>query len=151
MRFRGRIDRVDDVGGAGVRVVDYKTGSSRPYRRDSFEGGRQLQLPIYLLAACGEAGVESGSCGYLFVSGPRWMSEPDRESLAERFGDFSRAVSLILTGITGGDFFPLPTDVATCERYCPYRHVCGAGRDVLAEMKRTDPDLRDLNELRGIR
>ena len=55
IRFRGIIDRLDANGdGSAALVIDYKTGSSRPYanlERDPIDRGRRLQLGVYSLAA----------------------------------------------------------------------------------------------------
>ena len=53
-RFRGFIDRVDVAqDGRRAVVMDYKTGSSRQYRKmedDPLMAGKRLQLPVYALA-----------------------------------------------------------------------------------------------------
>jgi len=49
LRLRGRIDRIDRLGEA-YQVVDYKSGSGSPSRRD-MEAGTSFQLPLYLWAA----------------------------------------------------------------------------------------------------
>jgi len=55
VRFRGKIDRVDQAADETLRVYDYKTGSARDYARLSEEdpdnAGTHLQLPVYALAA----------------------------------------------------------------------------------------------------
>lgn len=54
IRLRGAIDRVDEGPRGGLYVVDYKTGSSKSYSgllEDPFNGGTNLQLLIYGLAA----------------------------------------------------------------------------------------------------
>lgn len=155
LRFRGRIDRVDRLPDGGVQVVDYKTGSSSRYREDALRGGRQLQLPIYLLAGCREAGAEAGRALYLFTAGPKDVREFDLQGLRERSDDLRQAVGLILDGIRSGNFFPLPADPydaygSYCRRYCPHRIACGAARGKLAEMKQSDPATADLQTLREI-
>jgi ATP-dependent helicase/DNAse subunit B len=152
--FRGRIDRIDTCAGGGIRVIDYKTGNASAYREDSFRGGRQLQLPIYLIAACERAGQEPGEAFYLFTREPRAMSEFNMTKLGERMDEFREALGLIVEGISGGSFFPLPAEAAsyrsTCGSYCPFRMVCGAARGTIAEMKAADPQAADLRRLREI-
>ncbi len=59
--LRGKIDRVDwSPARQLIRVVDYKTGKL-PSRLESLDGGRQLQIHIYLLAACECLGLEKAS------------------------------------------------------------------------------------------
>ncbi|WBL36597.1 PD-(D/E)XK nuclease family protein [Tepidiforma flava] len=59
--FRGKADRVDVRDGGELVVIDYKTGKADPFKqaKDSplakQDGGWLLQLPIYALAARGQA------------------------------------------------------------------------------------------------
>jgi hypothetical protein len=155
---RGRIDRVDGLAGGGVQVIDYKSGSSRRYRKDSFEGGTQVQLPLYLLAAAAQRRAQSGRARYFFVTEPGFTSEFTLQALEERREDLEKIVRLVVDGVRSGNFFVLPRETAGgrgrhCSEYCSYAPVCGAARDKLAEIKYdagTDPDLADLRELWGI-
>jgi len=150
--FRGRIDRIDALPDGTVQVVDYKTGKGGGLRRRSLAGGTQLQLPIYLLAACELTGAPDGSALYLMVGGPRDVPQFTRAELEERMDEFRRIVRAIVHGIAAGDFYPLPAYGARsyCERYCPFRSVCGAARSYLAQMKQGDPDADALAELRAV-
>jgi hypothetical protein len=51
LRFRGAADRVDRAADGALVVVDYKTGSKKPYEKISEDdpdlGGTRLQLPVY--------------------------------------------------------------------------------------------------------
>lgn len=59
MLFRGIIDRIDRYQDH-LRVIDYKTGN-KEFSRKELEAGVQLQLPLYLRAACnGEKGTPAG-------------------------------------------------------------------------------------------
>ena len=59
MRFHGVIDRIDRYRDY-LRVIDYKTGP-KDFSTKELEAGVQLQLPLYLRAACnGEKGVPAG-------------------------------------------------------------------------------------------
>jgi len=151
--FRGRIDRLDRLGGDGIEAVDYKTGKGSGLKKATFRGGRQLQLPVYLLAAAELLEARKGGALYLLVSGPKDVPQFTLAELAERMDEFRRAVRLIVEGIAAGNFFPLPAADAdvrrACEQFCPYAVVCGAARGTLAEMKQTDPEAASLRELRG--
>ena len=64
--LRGMADRVDRAPSGGrIVVIDYKTGSIRPYRHlgatDPTHRGRRLQLPVYALAARAAVGDHDGS------------------------------------------------------------------------------------------
>lgn len=149
--FRGRMDRVDLLPD-GFSVIDYKTGDSGRHRPDSFDGGRQLQLPVYLLAAAQRLNEQTGQAAYFFVSEPRLMSEFTLDALARRTGDLRTIVRLIRDGIQKGLFFPLPhmQELAYCENHCDFSLICGLARRTIAEMKASDPAARDLQELRSI-
>jgi RecB family exonuclease len=152
--FRGRIDRLDRLPDGGLQVVDYKTGSGSGLKGKKLLGGRQLQLPVYLLAAAELTEARAGSALYLLVSGPGDVPQFTLSELEEKMADFRRAVRLVVEGIAAGEFFPLPASAAdvryACEQYCPYGLVCGAARGTLAEMKQTDPQADRLHELRDI-
>jgi hypothetical protein len=155
VEFEGRIDRIDRSEGGGIVVVDYKTGRSANYKKNSLAGGTQLQLPVYLLCATELMEAGAGRALYLHVPGPQDVPEFDLDGLRGRLEDFRRALELIRDGIGEGDFFPLPAadrrSTYRCGSYCPYAHVCGAAREKLAEIKETDPDADRLRRLRAIR
>jgi len=75
----GYIDRVD-AGPGGATVVDYKL-SGRPVQWDMFLAGRQLQLPVYMLAiaAAGDPTLAPGQAEFQPVE-PDWSGN-DRASL----------------------------------------------------------------------
>ncbi|NLW49965.1 MAG: PD-(D/E)XK nuclease family protein [Candidatus Brocadiaceae bacterium] len=149
--FRGRIDRIDALPDGAIAIVDYKTGKGAALKGRDLAGGTQLQLPIYLLAACRMMDVTDGSARYLLVDVPKDVPQFTRRELEERLEDFRRVVGGILQGIAAGDFCPLPAQSAGshCERYCSFRAVCGAARGFLAQMKAADPAAQRLQDLRA--
>ncbi len=48
LKIGGKIDRVDDLGGGKIEIIDYKTGATIPTQR---EVDKNLQLSFYALAA----------------------------------------------------------------------------------------------------
>ncbi len=48
LRIGGRLDRVDDLGGGEIEIIDYKTGATIPTQKDV---DKNLQLSFYALAA----------------------------------------------------------------------------------------------------
>ena len=154
VQLMGRMDRVDRLPGDELQVVDYKSGRSERCRSDSFDGGRQLQLPLYLLAAAHLFGAKEGRARYLFAADQKYRRQFTLEMLRERMGDLRRVVGLILDGIASGEFFLLPNDDGPaghyCEQYCPCQRICGPARARLSEIKAASPGLKRLKELREI-
>lgn len=152
--FRGRIDRVDRPTDGAIQVVDYKTGKSSGYKEGQFKGGRQLQLPVYLLAAADELEAEQGSARYFFVKEAKDVHQFSLEELRPRLDDLRRILRLVTEGVSGGNFFPMPDEShesrTYCERYCPYGAVCGPARQDLADFKAVGHQADALRELRSI-
>ena len=147
--IHGRIDRVD-VRGGGVRILDYKAG-----RRDRYvghlAGGRQLQLPLYLMAYYELFGAEVGSslAGYCF---PLEDGEKYKYVVSERKGLDAAAVRRLVGGVLAlardGVFVAGGEDVC---RYCDFRIACDAGRSYLPEKKWASPEALRFRELREIK
>ena len=69
LRLHGRIDRVNwDEARSRFRVVDYKTGGRHAERSGELQGGRMLQLPLYVLAASKLLGIDpaAGAAAYVY-------------------------------------------------------------------------------------
>ncbi|MEW5783738.1 MAG: PD-(D/E)XK nuclease family protein [Bacillota bacterium] len=150
--LRGRIDRIDRCG-EKVRVIDYKSGRKKG-RDDSLEGGTALQLPLYLLAAADALGLadlaRAEACAYYLAgdgvkpvrfSGHNW---PEKEETLHK------TLSVILSGILGGLYFPYPGESGENCRYCPYKTVCGPEITGLFHGKSRDPRLADFLSLKEI-
>lgn len=142
LRFRGRIDRVDE-GPDGLIAVDYKTGRAGR-EADEYRSGAALQLPVYLQGVAKHYGVEPAS-----VSAEYWY--------ASRRGTFARstirgadvltdpeledAFRTITDGIQAGRFFPYPGERRGERRrpnctYCDYFAVCSTDVDARFEHKK---------------
>ena len=133
LRVRGRIDRVDRVGGAAGNVFavwDYKTGSSWKYhQKPPFWQGRVVQHALYLelmkahLLALSEHFPEARveRFGFFFPSertrGERIEFTP--EQLAEGGAIFQR-----LASIAGNGAF-LATNTSDDCAFCDYQRICG--------------------------
>ena len=48
LKIGGKIDRVDEIAGGGIEIIDYKTGENVPKQKDV---DKDMQLTIYALAA----------------------------------------------------------------------------------------------------
>lgn len=148
VEFRGRIDRVDRCGDGTLLVVDYKTGSPDRYRglrQDPVNRGRQLQLPIYALAAraaFGE-GATAVRAAYRMVGRTRGEFEVSLDAATTtRFGE---VLEIITGGIQAGVFpmrpgAPGSEDFENC-RVCDYTGLCPSGRRRQWETARRDERL----------
>ncbi len=129
-RLRGFIDRVDEIGKDTYRIIDYKTGSSRPYEDlVHFGRGRTLQPALYAIALEQILSRERpgrtprvAESGYLFPSrkgeGHEIMVRDfDRDRLRLLLND-------LLALIEKGRFFAGPDAWCT---YCDYCNVCVSG------------------------
>ena len=138
-RLRGFIDRVDRIGPASYRIIDYKTGSPAPYENlVHFGRGRTLQPALYAVALeqilarerPGERPRVAES-GYLFPSrkgeGHEIMVRGfDRDKLRRLLGD--------LLGLLGKGYFMAGPD-AKCG-FCDYRAACVSGGPAVSKRKR---------------
>jgi ATP-dependent helicase/nuclease subunit B len=128
IKLRGVIDRIDERDD-GLVVIDYKTGRT-PIRHAEALDGRNLQLPIYAMAA-GLAignGAKVASAYYLHIHSRKKGSElphKDDERLSlvaviarteERIRDYARRAR-------GGDFPVSPND-DRCPPYCEFDVMC---------------------------
>jgi len=135
-RLKGFIDRIDRTGPGTFRILDYKTGSPKPFEDlVAFGKGRMIQHALYAVAAekllvaeglAREARVTES--GYSFPTrrgegGEVIVSEFDREVFRDLLGD-------ILALISKGFFVSALKDECG---YCDFSPVCGG---VPAETKR---------------
>jgi len=145
--LRGIVDRIDrSPDGREAWVIDYKTGSKKPYEgirdQDPFAGGTRLQLPIY---AEGTPGPERVTAGYWFVSragGFEWVNYVSTPERQERLRD---VLATMVEGIRGGAFPAVSGDEnayyggwENC-RYCDFTRLCSRRRDDEFAEKREDP------------
>jgi ATP-dependent helicase/nuclease subunit B len=150
--FRGRIDRVDQTSDGSTVVIDYKTGSSRPFAGvdvDHYAGGRHLQLGVYGLAVASGAGPVRST--YDFVSergGYRRIGHPVGPAEIDTLEDI---VDTLATTMEQGWFPAQPGPVSSDGRgqcdYCPYDAVCPPNRHDVWERVRQDPVLVRFVEL----
>jgi ATP-dependent helicase/nuclease subunit B len=143
--FRGRIDRVDrSADGSRFRVVDYKSGRLRGDKPDRLQGGRTMQLPVYLLAGAALAGVApdaSGSAEYAYVSRRASYERVQftQEALHGRRDGLDQVLRTVAGGVADGRFFPHPGKGGKNCTYCAYAPVCDGRVADLFERNRADP------------
>jgi len=114
-RVTGRMDRVDQLEGGGVAVVDYKTGAPRSQE----DADRSLQLSIYALAAEQQWGRPLRLLFHNLEDGSTVATIRER---AQREGAEAR-IQQVVAGIAAGNFEPTPS--YHCRR-CEYRGLCPA-------------------------
>lgn len=151
LRFRGIIDRVDIFDhGRSVLVMDYKTGSPRPYsglEKDPIDRGKRLQLGIYSLAAQSMApdATEVKAAYWLasapgkFELAPKKLFDINDPETAQRFRN---GVTTVVSGISQGVFPANPGKLSgegfvNCQ-YCDFDTLCPSRRGYVWETKKMD-------------
>ena len=156
IRVAGAIDRLDDQPD-GLRVVDYKTGTTWKYRGKSgiYDGGRRLQHVLYCQVASQRMGKAADRMEFHFPTrrGENAVKAYKRDDLL-RGGEL---VAALLEGMAKG-WFPPTEDVRDC-RFCDYRDVCdvresrrgGASSRYAAWTKLNLEEVEELSALRRAR
>lgn len=152
---RGAIDRLDRIP-EGLRVVDYKTGSTYRYggKTGTWEGGRRLQHVIYAGVASLLHAADTAVMEYHF---PTRKGENRRVSYTARdLVSGPELVSRLLDLVAKGLF--LPTDTDNDCRFCDYQAVCrvratdfSTNSPLAKWVKERIGDLPELAGLRAIR
>ncbi|WP_426571270.1 PD-(D/E)XK nuclease family protein [Aquihabitans sp. McL0605] len=112
--LRGMADRVDRSADGTLHVLDYKTGSTTPYRGlspdDPHQGGRRLQLAVYGLAARQHVHDPAAPvrAEYWFTSSKGRFEKLGYDITDEVLAQVSAAMATIVDGIEGGLFAPHP-------------------------------------------
>jgi RecB family exonuclease len=154
LRLHGRIDRVNwDVKRTSFRVVDYKTGGRYSERSAELQGGRMLQLPLYVLAAGKLLGIapDAGAAAYVYPTrkGEFQVVDWKREDLVARHADVLAVLDAIVSSARRGDFIIAPAEGAC--GYCPFNGICPGARGGYAERKPNDDRLAHLaTEIRSV-
>ncbi len=154
LRLHGRIDRVNwDRDRTRFRVVDYKTGKKYAEKSGELQGGRMLQLPLYVLAAAQLLGIDATAGGAAYVyptrKGDFHVVDWTPAELAARQADVLALIDAIVTSARRGDFIIAPSEEA-CD-YCPFNGVCVGARGGYAERKTNDERLTRLaTEIRSV-
>lgn len=116
--LRGRVDRVDWQE-RRARVLDYKTGQERYFRR-KIRKGESIQLPLYCEMIRRLQGARIDSFGiYSFYDSKIEEISPPGESILAAVGFAKEAIE----GIRYGHFQAEGDQVC---RYCEYNEFCGA-------------------------
>ena len=142
IRITGQIDRID-IGRVGqvtvFNVIDYKSGKELKFRSEEFIAGRQLQLPLYALAAeellLADENAVALAAGYWSIRGKGFEKgslelqsieggepQPTEQSSAMR-SQLVETLSQLVAGIQHGDF-PVYNPNDKCTSWCSYRTIC---------------------------
>lgn len=122
LRIRGKIDRIDRLEDGSLAVVDYKTGSTFPFRKETrtYDGGRRLQHAFY------QAGAESlhdGDVTLVEYHFPGVRGENERVVYTRAdIADSARLIEHLLA-MAGRGWF-VPTENSEDCRFCDYASVC---------------------------
>lgn len=138
--FRGRVDRIDRDGeGRRVRLLDYKTGKGKVEQK-RLEGGEDLQLPVYRLAAGAlSPAPEDVACAFRFVTrAGGFRNVALTGDLATTTRQLAGQLSAFVAGVQGG-LFPRRRGGDRC-RWCDLSYACGAPTPRDAD-KLSDPRL----------
>jgi ATP-dependent helicase/nuclease subunit B len=125
IRIRGTIDRVDKHE-TGLAVIDYKTSRSPISTREAIEG-RNLQLPIYLMAANRLLRLEEPVANgyYLHIYSCKKGSQfPNKNSSVEAITEKAEEfIKDYVSRIRRGEF-PVQPNQNRCPPYCEYEVLC---------------------------
>ena len=156
VRFRGKIDRLDVIGGE-VRVRDFKTGSSNRYTSRDTAGnaytvgnGRALQLPVYVAAARRDYPNSDITASYCFPLADKPVYNA-RNYNDEQQDVFHTTLRNILGAARNG-IFPATPDgegqFSNCH-WCDFNNLCPTRRRQIWERKGHDPKAQPFNQLGG--
>ncbi|WP_280770790.1 PD-(D/E)XK nuclease family protein [Salipaludibacillus daqingensis] len=125
-RVAGKIDRVDQLYDNTYHIIDYKTGSTWGYdKNSSFKGGRQLQHLLYTLAienhlALGEGAVQKST--YLFPT-KKGLGQSFERVQEETLRTNGRDILDKLLSVIEHGHFAMTDDSNDC-KFCDYKSVC---------------------------
>jgi RecB family exonuclease len=146
LKVSGRIDRIDARADGGLVLRDYKTGKVPRDEGGIFRGGKQLQIPFYVLAAeklfPGRPVVQA----FLdYVDGGRQVA---LDLAAVRGESFRLLLRGLVDSIAAGVFVQEPS---VCD-WCDFTAVCGP-KPLLQQRRRyklRDPRLQLALKLKGL-
>ena len=130
--LRGAIDRVDRLRSNQLRVVDYKTGSNRPYSKTTtWKGGRRLQHALYAAIAESLLRTDVERAEYWFPTrkGENEIRPFHRLELVRGLELLDRMLDLAAHGRF------LPTDDPADCFICDFKTICRATRSRWGDLK----------------
>jgi len=121
----GRVDRIDELPDATLRIIDYKTGTS-PDEIDA------TQLHLYAIMIESELGRRVSEISFWYLDdGNVWITDfTDKERQETRVDLFAAVEEMEIIS----DF---PPNIAPHCAHCPYLHACEV-RDEIAKRRREE-------------
>ncbi len=112
--IKGKIDRIDDLGGSDAEIIDYKTGKPK----EKLLQDEKEQLLIYLIAAQDVFKIKPKTLAYYYLDASKKLiffpSEKEKN-------DFKNELVKKITAIEKSDFSPTPG--RHC-RFCDFKDIC---------------------------
>lgn len=141
IRIRGKIDRIDRIGGKNSNryaVLDYKSGGTWKYSQEPpFWSGRVLQHAVYLQMAQQrlrqiQPKAEVIEFAYFF---PGLKGQGERVTYSsEQLAEAPQLLAALCQLVAGGAFLSTDEGEKDCT-YCDYTSVCGTAAQVTQECK----------------
>jgi ATP-dependent helicase/nuclease subunit B len=126
--LRGAVDRIDELPGGRLGIVDYKTGSAYQYGEatGTYKGGTRLQHALYTAAVEWTMEREVARAAYHF---PTLKGRGDRIGYErERLDRWPRILAELFDMI-GAGWFPPPFDDDPPCRICDFQAICRVSVD----------------------
>ncbi|MEP6739348.1 MAG: PD-(D/E)XK nuclease family protein [Caldimonas sp.] len=120
--LHGRIDRIDDRHGAGLELIDYKTGSAQKLKDTVSEPFEDTQLAFYA-ALVGAESDPPLKATYLALDGTRGLEEIEHRNVSESATALVAGAAAELHRLRGGAAMPPLGEGSACE-YCDARGLC---------------------------
>ena len=149
--LRGRIDRLEWEPGGTFRIIDYKTGRNR--LKGVFDGGRALQLALYLLAAAKHRRARRRERHRRPTSSRPGAATSARTPSQGAISQRSRATSTRCSVGSSAESPPATSTLSQAQdscRFCDFQTVCDVRRYAIAERKSADDRRVSFAEMKDI-